>query len=349
MYHVITAGKMNQVIDEVQLQRKAFSRQPARAVLVDFRPPMDSGTCLNMVQALTDTLMLACNLTGSVRIPLFSLITLGLYPEALYPLQSINGNRVKLLGALRELKVLCSSTLPVSSRSCLSEGIDEALIQLRRQQSLNNSSNSNTSSQLEITIVTAISSSTVAHQLSSLSNCPTLECVKRIQVLCVHEGERMLSSEQEDELNLLGEDHSELLASLLDILPIENDVLSFQSVFQCWLHDCNMDSEHLCLLLPAATDGDEVTVRCDLYERILDPVLLPTSLSSHYLLTSLLDHTMETTKQQPLLATGHTQHVPRHKLRAVSLIASGGVCESVLYGMVRQPLLLCPSHPLYPH
>ena len=44
---------------------------------------------------------------------------------------------------------------------------------------------------------------------------------------------------------------------------------------------------------------------------------------------------METTKQQPLLATGHTQHVPRHKLRAVSLIASGGVCESVVS--------VCPS------
>jgi len=76
--------------------RKTFSRQPgndmlcvailinvftARAVLVDFRPPMDAGTCQNMVQALTDTLMLACNLNGSVRIPLFSLIALGLYPE----------------------------------------------------------------------------------------------------------------------------------------------------------------------------------------------------------------------------------------------------------------------------
>ena len=33
MYHVITAGKMNQVIDEVQLQRKAFSRQPGDYVL----------------------------------------------------------------------------------------------------------------------------------------------------------------------------------------------------------------------------------------------------------------------------------------------------------------------------
>ena len=76
-------------------QRKLFFRQPgingvygvflhytiARAVLVDFRPPMDGGTCLNMLQALTDTLMLAHHLTGPSRVPLFSLIALGLYPE----------------------------------------------------------------------------------------------------------------------------------------------------------------------------------------------------------------------------------------------------------------------------
>ena len=72
------------------------------------------------------------------------------------------------------------------------------------------------------------------------------------------------------------------------------DVLGFQSVFQCWLHDCNMDTEHLSLLLPAAAgephppvmssllDGDEVIVRCDLYERIMDPMLLPTNLTNHF-------------------------------------------------------------------
>ena len=53
----------------------------ARVVLVDFRPPMDGGTCLNMLQALTDTLMLVYHLTGPSRVPLFSLIALGLYPE----------------------------------------------------------------------------------------------------------------------------------------------------------------------------------------------------------------------------------------------------------------------------
>lgn len=81
-------------------QRKVFSRQPgilytreyygipsiARAVLVDFRPPMDGGTCLNMLQALSDTLMLVNHVTGPSRVPLFSLIALGLYPEVKFVL-----------------------------------------------------------------------------------------------------------------------------------------------------------------------------------------------------------------------------------------------------------------------
>ena len=91
--HVIAAG-----MSDLE-HRKLFSRQPgiipccimedsnivttARVVLVDFRPPMDGGTCLNMLQALTDTLMLAHHLTGPSRIPLFSLIALGLYPEVM--------------------------------------------------------------------------------------------------------------------------------------------------------------------------------------------------------------------------------------------------------------------------
>jgi len=48
-----------------------------------------------------------------------------------------------------------------------------------------------------------------------------------------------------------------------DVIVINNvitDVLSFQSVFHCWLHDCNMDSEHLSLLLPPSESGEHNTI-----------------------------------------------------------------------------------------
>ena len=43
------------------------------------------------------------------------------------------------------------------------------------------------------------------------------------------------------------------------LLSITSDVLSFQSVFQCWLHDSNMDSEHLSLSLPPSGSGEHHT------------------------------------------------------------------------------------------
>ena len=71
----------------------------ARVVLVDFRLPMDGGTCLNMLQALTDTLMLAHHLTGPSRVPLFSLIALGLYPEVILRAHGNNVVHVILIAA----------------------------------------------------------------------------------------------------------------------------------------------------------------------------------------------------------------------------------------------------------
>lgn len=67
--------------------------------------------------------------------------------------------------------------------------------------------------------------------------------------------------------------------SILDLVSIDNDVLSLQNVFKSWLHDLGTDSEHLHLLLPpvrTTSDGGGVkehslTLKCDLQERILDP------------------------------------------------------------------------------
>ena len=56
---------------------------PARAVLVDFHPPMDTSTCLNIQEALSSTLTLLHHVAGPCRLPFFSLIVLGNYPEVL--------------------------------------------------------------------------------------------------------------------------------------------------------------------------------------------------------------------------------------------------------------------------
>ena len=61
---------------------------PARAVLVDFHPPMDTTTCLNIQEALSSTLTLLHHVAGPCRLPCFSLIVLGNYPEVMNMLLS---------------------------------------------------------------------------------------------------------------------------------------------------------------------------------------------------------------------------------------------------------------------
>ena len=61
---------------------------PARAVLVDFHPPMDTSTCLNIQEALSSTLTLLHHVAGPCRLPFFSLIVLGNYPEVMNMLVS---------------------------------------------------------------------------------------------------------------------------------------------------------------------------------------------------------------------------------------------------------------------
>lgn len=53
----------------------------ARAVLVDFHPPMDAGTCLNVCEALSNTVAMIHHLGGPSRLPFFCLMVLGNYPE----------------------------------------------------------------------------------------------------------------------------------------------------------------------------------------------------------------------------------------------------------------------------
>ena len=74
--------------------------------------------------------------------------------------------------------------------------------------------------------------------------------------------------------------------SVLDLVSIDNDVLSLQNVFQSWLLDCSTDSEAIHLILPPGLrqtgleegerihDSSLLTVKCDIQERLLDPNLM---------------------------------------------------------------------------
>ena len=53
----------------------------ARAILIDLSPPLNSGSCHAVYESLSNTLTLINHLLGPTRLPLFSIIVLGNYPE----------------------------------------------------------------------------------------------------------------------------------------------------------------------------------------------------------------------------------------------------------------------------
>ena len=71
-------------------------------MLVDFHSEVDQSTCLNLQQALSNTLTLLHSIAGPTRMPFFGLFVLSTYPEV---------NR--LLKFLQSLNALCSLSIGV--------------------------------------------------------------------------------------------------------------------------------------------------------------------------------------------------------------------------------------------
>lgn len=63
---------------------------------------------------------------------------------------------------------------------------------------------------------------------------------------------------------------------------LDNDVLSLQSYFKSWLHNCGTDNENLHLLLPSFGGGQQSVLKCDLHERMLPLTSLPQSLTKNF-------------------------------------------------------------------
>ncbi|KAL8206401.1 UNVERIFIED_CONTAM: hypothetical protein K2H54_002282 [Gekko kuhli] len=124
-----------------------------------------------------------------------------------------------------------------------------------------------------------------------------------------------------------------LLGTAIDLQAVDDDLVSLETSFKAWLHDCGTDQEHLHLLLPPGTAGaGPVRVKCDFQERLLDPSLLP-SAAFHRSPSSMQDAT------GPFwMAAGHSP-APR-RLRAVRALKAEGLCASVLFGL---PLVIRPT------
>ena len=62
---------------------------------------------------------------------------------------------------------------------------------------------------------------------------------------------------------------------MMDIMCAGSDVMNLCNVFKHWLLDCSTDNEHLHLSLPACLGDTPVVLKCDLQDRLINPVCIP--------------------------------------------------------------------------
>ncbi|XP_022802610.1 meiosis 1 arrest protein-like [Stylophora pistillata] len=344
---------------EKQGNRTAFIRQSARVLLVDYSTPFDADTCEYLQETLVNFFSLVTHLSGPCRTPFFGLIALTSPPENLFYLQHVRGNFPKLYTAFKELNNIAKDVSPrVSSSDVIVQGLKEAIAQFKRQsQSLRQMSTSNC--QLEITLFTCRAATSVVRHIEAFLKDIELESIKKIQVVTVQSSEELNKKEgtpSESGSSPSG-DTSELLdGSLVDVVSLGKDVLSFENFFKIWLLDRSTDQEHLRIILPGAftqdSEGDQsqdnvtetsLSLKCDLHECLLDPFHLP--YQSHLWFPELNRQTVcaesaNINSKGVAITKPHVLNYPVYNLTAMKLVKTEAVCESVLFGM---PYIVRPT------
>ncbi|XP_046845567.1 meiosis 1 arrest protein-like [Xenia sp. Carnegie-2017] len=314
-----------------------FGRQPAHFLIVDLSKPMNHDALLNIFQSLGDFFSLVSQISGPSQVPLFGLNTIGQFAE------------------------VCL-TVGHWILESISQGLKDVLTQYERQQQTFRQI-TNLPCQLEITIVTCQHSDIISAHVRKVSRTLNLDCLKKVQVVRVKSQEALQNEmNSPSSVECCSDDSMEAISDIVDVLSIENDALCMMNFFKVWLKDCSSDTESLHIVLPTLTSsssgiytglvisnnnsyimvddsssGCEMVLKCDLHEVLIDPLAL-LNCGEYFNLKG--DYTFPKSYSQTNRPGGASQFTKKvSRLRALSLVRTNGVCESVvtsctqLYGL----------------
>ncbi|XP_041367802.1 meiosis 1 arrest protein-like isoform X2 [Gigantopelta aegis] len=309
--------------------RTLWGRQPARALLIDASSPFDDVLCDIICEALENLFSLACNIAGPSQIPYISIFLLTDVVECILPLSYVKSNLVRIQNALSHLKksVGDMSRPPRRDDVSFSLGVHAASEQYRRQQNTISQVGTNFS-QLEIFVLTCQRSRFVQQQLESVLMSMEVQHLKRIV------GVTITSVSVDEALDGLEPSPVSLESTHTACSPL--DLLSLQNFFHSWLMDSGGDSEYLHIILPPATpDEDNVVIKCDMQERLVNPAQLPCSEAF-----TLHPRSASCKTVFPSNSKAVGMVVPLHRIKISAMIPFSSLCESVIFGM---PMVVTPT------
>ncbi|NWU90258.1 M1AP protein, partial [Upupa epops] len=316
---------------------KVPCQQPLRILIVDVTSPSWTNTCSMLCEALENTLCLACSLAGPCRVPLLSIYAVQSQQECLLPFTQLKENFARIQACISELRSLPREGCFPQGGNGVVQAVQDGLQQFK-QYSRHTASGGSTNSSVEITILTSQSSTEMAKQLEKKLKDIDLVSLRRVQVIEVLKRDFLKSEDLEQ---CMAEDPSSndigILGMDIDVQTIEDNVISLEMLFKTWLHDCSTDREHLHLLLPSGGFGHAnaskttlMCLKCDLQERLLDPLLL----------SGMTDGTVRAADLNSPCQMAAWPATVLYKLRVVKALKAEGVCESVLYGL---PFIMKPT------
>uniref|UniRef100_A0A8C0I1J1 Meiosis 1 associated protein n=1 Tax=Balaenoptera musculus TaxID=9771 RepID=A0A8C0I1J1_BALMU len=315
-------------------------QQPPRLLIVHIALPSWADLCSNLCEALQNFFSLACSLMGPSRMSLFSLYVVQNQHECILPFVQVKGNFARLQACISELRILQREGCFRPQATSLQLAIKDGLQQFKQYSGHMTTSAALTYTSLEITVLTSQPGKEVVKQLEEGLKDTDIVRVRRLQVVEITKGvlECMDSASPVEEAS---NDESSILGTDIDLQTIDNDVVSMEIFFKAWLHNNGTDQEHVHLLLPSRSFSsisrardNPMCLKCDLQERLLSPSLLPGTADGSL--------RMDDPKGDfsTLYQMVSQSSASRYKLRVIKALKSGGVCESLTYGL---PFILRPT------
>ncbi|XP_061144018.1 meiosis 1 arrest protein [Syngnathus typhle] len=306
------------------LSNTAFLRQPARVLIVDAVPPRWSDTRAVLCDALENFLTMVCSLKGPSRLPFLSVFAIGGQQQCLLPFAKVRGNLPRLLSCVAALRAIPGKGVNTELAS-VGEHLRKTVLDSHRQfHQYRKFSGVHVQANIsvEVTVVTSRPGTGVVSLLKNVLKDDDLEPINSFLVV-------QLDSEVDwGQDEVLPQDPRQICSAeslvLVDLRQVANSVFAVEGVLKEWLREYGVDFEHLHLALPSPRGSPAaVHVKCDVRESVISPSLLPLSPEKPDSLGDIVS----------------ASPAPR-RMRAIKALRSGGVCQSMLYGL---PLVVTPT------
>ncbi|XP_062579160.1 meiosis 1 arrest protein-like [Saccostrea cucullata] len=310
--------------------RTLLGKQPARILLVDINGFLhDSAMVDGIAEAMNDFFSVACNIGGPSRMPLFGIVAFLSYPEILLPLSHVKSNYARIQSAIKDLQSsLNGRNMASETEGTVTRAIEEACKQFKRQMLQNSLQIRGVLQQVEIILLTTRPPRKMQQEIEEALDKSDLTNLKRVQLVIVDSWSTDLGDSQSSTVSC-----NSPASGLIDVLHVDGESQSLHNFFNAWLLDFNTDSEHLHLILPgeSLSESENITIRCDLQERMLNPAQLPyyEQFTVHSESTSM--------KTFPTQSKASGMCIPIHRIAITDMIPLQNVCESIVFGV---PLIL---------